>query len=229
MSTYFDPALVIPYGLDVDKPDNPAEGSMYIATDKGVTFVCYSEGEWSNNPSGLDPDRIDNPLVGDTYIATDTKKSYVCYEAGKWDYFSILRRTQYSFEDSVLPDFITNDNPDWTVSFGSPYRTGSQSCRLGKSYTSSGTDINALGVKIDRVGEIDLYLYRYNDSYKKTTEIRVYDGDVLVETIAEGAQEFVHVNHVISSYMYIVADFQWSGLSSGLMGIVFDDLTVADV
>lgn len=39
------------YGLDEDKPDNPKEGAMYLATDVNILYVCYVAGEWVNaNP-----------------------------------------------------------------------------------------------------------------------------------------------------------------------------------
>lgn len=66
MATYSDPSLIIPYGLDADKPANPVEGSFYVATDTGIVYVCYVDGEWkdANPPAGV----ITNP----TPTASDT-------------------------------------------------------------------------------------------------------------------------------------------------------------
>jgi hypothetical protein len=180
----------------------------------------------TNLNNGNDSDRPINPSCGDIYVALDTHKTYVCYSNGVWSYLSILEDVQYSFEDSVTPAFITCNNTDWSVSFGTPFRTGSQSLRYGKSYTDSGTDINTTGVTIDRVGNIDFYMYMYNDSYKSITQVRIYDGDTLIDTIPTQAQGFMNLNYNININLYIEIDLEWTGLSSGYMGIVIDDLTI---
>jgi hypothetical protein len=73
MATYSDPSLIIPYGLDVDKPANPVEGSFYIATDTGIVYVCYVSGQWTN----VSPDLLPYEKVLNTIAVTSTAKEYV--------------------------------------------------------------------------------------------------------------------------------------------------------
>jgi hypothetical protein len=47
MSTYFDPSAGIPYGLDADKPANPAVGLIYVSTDTSTMYMSFETGHWT--------------------------------------------------------------------------------------------------------------------------------------------------------------------------------------
>jgi len=100
MSTYADPALSIPYGLDVDKPANPVEGSFYIATDTGIVYVCYTSGLWEEvtvaydklSLSGLEKSIFDLSSGTDIYhiTATETNQANGAYST-IWKRFQGLK------------------------------------------------------------------------------------------------------------------------------------------
>jgi hypothetical protein len=77
-------------GMDANKPASPIAGDVYIATDTGKVYYCFSIGEWShllsifNLQAGLDANRPESPLAGDIYLAIDTGKAYFCFSAGLW-------------------------------------------------------------------------------------------------------------------------------------------------
>jgi hypothetical protein len=42
------PVINLQNGLDADKPDSPAPGDIYIATDTTKFYICYTEGVWTD-------------------------------------------------------------------------------------------------------------------------------------------------------------------------------------
>jgi hypothetical protein len=92
-------------GLDASKPEAPAAGDIYVATDTGNVYFCYVAGFWAakevkfinrqimpdtwprdipNLQHGQDADKPDTPIPGDVYVATDTGNIYFCHIAGFW-------------------------------------------------------------------------------------------------------------------------------------------------
>jgi len=70
----------ISLGLDANKPTNPAQGDIYIATDSQKVYVCHSTGTWTeykvNILSGTDANKPTTYKQDRFYWATDTKKLY---------------------------------------------------------------------------------------------------------------------------------------------------------
>jgi hypothetical protein len=187
------------YGMDADKPENPKEGAMYLATDLGIFYVCYSTGIWSNAAPELTKTAIDDAIG---FTSKDLTKTNIDNAIG----FTSKDLTKTNIDNAI--GFMSKDVTSTTISSALGFTPSK--VRSGQ-YAGNDTANRAITHGLGATPSMVIIFMEYS-SY---TEIIVNNGNV-VHPMSDPATDYA-VTAATSTSFYVgnATNYDESGNGGG--------------